>query len=169
MKKTIKNKKLQHHYKKFVKHHFNKHHSTKKKYHKSSLKKNKKDCKEVTTADPRVFGPELWRSLHRIAQNYPYKPSLVTQKNCKNFLQSLPYMTPCSHCGCAFLLYLNKKNIKETCSSKDKLVEFLVRAHNRVSENLDPKKNNGPLKKQIKHILKRRFVLDINHYGKFVI
>ena len=49
-------------------------------------------------------------------------------------------MIPCSHCGCDFLLYLNKQNIKIICSSKNKLIEFFVNAHNRVSKNLDPNK-----------------------------
>ena len=65
-------------------------------------------------------------------------------------------MIPCSHCGCDFLLYLNKQNIKETCSSKDKLVEFLVRAHNRVSENLEPKKKQWTIEEANKTYSKEK-------------
>ena len=148
------NKSMRHHYKKFVKHHFNKHHSTKKRYIKPH--KTNKNCKLVTTADPRVFGPELWRSLHRIAQNYPNNPSLLTRENCKKFLQSLPYMIPCSHCGCDFLLYLNHQNVKDICSSKQNLVEFLVNAHNRVSRNLNPNKKTWTVKEANKAYSKER-------------
>ena len=31
-------------------------------------------CGQRTTADPRVFGPETWRTLHRFAQNFPTAP-----------------------------------------------------------------------------------------------
>ena len=60
---------------------FMKHFKTKKniKYSK------KKKCGYVTTGDPRVFGPELWRSLHRIAQNYPKNPTMDTQKHAISF------------------------------------------------------------------------------------
>ena len=114
---------------------FMKHHASKKKH-----TYTKKQCDYVSTVDPRVFGPELWRSLHRIAQNYPDNPSEDTQKHAVAFLESLPYMLPCSHCGCDFLLYLEENNLKKMCSSKKNLVKFLVDAHNRVSNHLDPNK-----------------------------
>ena len=62
-------------------HPFVRHHKTKKRF-----KYSRKKCGKVTTADPRIFGPELWRSLHRIAQNYPEKPSDVAKKHTINFI-----------------------------------------------------------------------------------
>ena len=120
---------------------FMKHHATKKKHIYT-----KKKCGYVTTADPRVFGPELWRSLHRIAQNYPVHPSEDTIKHAVAFLESLPYMLPCSHCGCDFLMYLEQQNLKKVCASKNDLVKFLVDAHNRVSKNLDTTKKQWTVK-----------------------
>jgi len=83
---------------------FMKHHATKKKHNYT-----KKKCDYVTTADPRVFGPELWRSLHRMAQHYPDNPSEDTQKHVFAFLYAIPFMILCSHCGCVFLLYLFRR------------------------------------------------------------
>jgi hypothetical protein len=130
---------------------FMKHHATKKRH--SYTKKN---CDYVTTADPRVFGPELWRSLHRIAQNYPQNPSEDTQKHAVAFLEAIPYMIPCSHCGCDFLMYLEEHNLKKVCASKEDLVKFLVDAHNRVSSHLDPKKKQWTVSEANKVYSKER-------------
>ena len=130
---------------------FMKHHATKKRH--SYTKKN---CDYVTTADPRVFGPELWRSLHRIAQNYPDHPSEDTIKHAVAFLEAMPYMIPCSHCGCDFLMYLEEHNIKKVCASKEDLVKFFVDAHNRVSENLDPAKKQWTVKESNKTYAKEK-------------
>ena len=127
------------------------HHKTKKH---SSYGKTK--CGYVSTVDPRVFGPELWRSLHRIAQNYPNNPSKDTQKHAVAFLDAIPYMIPCSHCGCDFLLYLEENNLNEVCSSKEKLIEFLVNAHNRVSQHLDPNKKQWTVKEANKAYSKEK-------------
>lgn len=145
MPKTKKNK----HMKK--RHSFLKHHATKKKH-----KYTKKKCDYVSTVDPRVFGPELWRSLHRIAQNYPDNPSVDTQKHAVAFLDALPYMLPCSHCGCDFLLYLEENNLKQVCENKENLVKFLVDAHNRVSAHLDPNKKQWTVKEANKAYSKER-------------
>lgn len=134
---------------------FMKHHKTKK-----HQKYKKKGCSYVTTADPRIFGPEMWRTLHRIAQNYPNKPSKETQKNAVAFLESIPYMIPCSHCGCDFLLYLEENNLHKVCLSKKNLVEFLVNAHNRVSKNLDPSKKQWTVKEAIKTYSKEKACIE---------
>ena len=135
---------------------FIKHYNTKT-HHNKTLKKSykkKTKCGPRTTADPRVFGPELWRSLHRIAVNYPKKPSKDTIKHAVNFLEAIPYMIPCSHCGCDFLLYLETLNLKKVCSSKQNLVKFMVDAHNRVSKHLDPKKKLWTVKEANKKYTK---------------
>ena len=97
-------------------------------------------CATRTTADPRIFGPELWRSFHRIAHNYPVIPSKDTCRYARSFLESIPYMLPCPNCGCSFLMYLEENNIDKICSSRDNLVEFFVEVHNYVSKHLDPNK-----------------------------
>lgn len=131
---------------------FMKHHATKKK-HKYSTKKK---CDYVSTVDPRVFGPELWRSLHRIAHNYPETPSQETQKHAIAFLDALPYMLPCAHCGCDFLLYLEENDLKQVCSNRENLIKFLVDAHNRVSAHLDPNKKQWTVEEAKKVYSKER-------------
>jgi len=52
-----------------------------------------------TTADPRIFGPVTWRTVHRFAQHYPVSPTPDVQEACINFVNALPFMLPCPHCG----------------------------------------------------------------------
>ena len=119
----------------------------------------KKKCGYVTTGDPRVFGPELWRSLHRIAQNYPKNPTMDTQKHAISFLEAIPYMIPCPHCGCDFLMYLEEHDLSKVCKNKTSLVTFLVNAHNRVSKHLNPKKKLWTVKEANKAYSKERVCL----------
>lgn len=109
---------------------------TKKKYN----YKNKAKCGFRPTTDPRVFGPELWRSLHRIAQNYPINPTKETKNKAIQFIQSLPYMLPCSHCGCDLLMFIDENNMKKVVNTKENFVRFFVEAHNRVSRHLNSNK-----------------------------
>ena len=59
-------------------------------------------CGNRTTADPRVFGPFTWRTLHRFMQLYPVNPSNQTQEACVRFVNALPFLIPCPHCGYDF-------------------------------------------------------------------
>ncbi len=66
------------------------------------LSKNSTYCGNVTTQDPRVFGPIIWDGLHIMAQNYPDTPSNTTKESCIKLIESIPHMLPCSNCGCDF-------------------------------------------------------------------
>jgi hypothetical protein len=56
-------------------------------------------CGERSTADPRVWGPEAWRTLHVFAQNYPTDPSQQAIEACANFINALPFMLPSALAG----------------------------------------------------------------------
>lgn len=56
-----------------------------------------------TTGDPRVFGPYTWRTVHRFAQFYPIDPTTEVQEACVNFINALPFLLPCPHCGHDFV------------------------------------------------------------------
>lgn len=63
-------------------------------------------CGNRTTADPRVFGPYTWRTLHRFMQHYPLSPSAETQEACVRFVNALPWLIPCPHCGYDFSQFI---------------------------------------------------------------
>jgi len=108
----------------------------------------------VGASDPRNFGPDAWRTLHRFSVAYPDDPTPATQKHCRNFLEALPYMIPCPHCGYHFLQFVvfNEKwegrnmtkcrglcsTTKESCATRMNLVDFFARAHNNVNANNYP-------------------------------
>jgi hypothetical protein len=109
-------------------------------------------CGVVGSGDPRVFGPVTWETFHLMAQNYPNNPNLVTKNHCKKFVESIPYMLPCSQCGFHFQSftddYINKKG--DIFQTRDSLVAFFVEAHNNVSRYTHPGKEPWTLEQAIK-------------------
>ena len=97
--------------------------------------KIKHSCKNQLTSDPRIFGPEMWLTLHRIAANYPENPTYEAKSQLIAFINSLPYMVPCQHCGCHFLDFLEAYNLNNVVTSKKTIVKFFVDAHNNVNKN----------------------------------
>jgi len=117
------------------------------------------ECSLLATSDPRVFGPHTWETLHTMSQNYPEKPNDITRAHCQNFVESLPYMLPCEHCGYHLkeFIAMNARHDglsddkcmgvagestcmspENACQSKHALSNFFVRAHNNVSEQTHP-------------------------------
>ena len=116
-------------------------------------------CGSRVSADPRVFGPHLWTSFHMISVNYPENPNQDTKLHCEGFVNALPYMLPCPHCGWHLREFISTnevlsgqesdkcagapgeskcQSISEVCSSKSNLVSFFVRAHNNVNKGTHP-------------------------------
>ena len=90
----------------------------------------------VTTADPLVWGPTIWPSLHIIAENYPKRASPTHQRACHNFLNGLPWMLPCGECGYHFRTYeaeSKSNNFKKPCLGRQNLRRYFVDAHNQVN------------------------------------
>jgi len=103
----------------------------------------------VSSGDPRVFGPDAWRTLHRFSVHYPKSPTPQTRGACEMFLRGLPYMIPCPHCGYHLqeFMVLNEKHAGEVreeclgnctgvtsiCGSQAIMVGFFARAHNNVN------------------------------------
>jgi len=56
----------------------------------------------------KIWGPNLWHTLHTISFNYPVNPSQETKKKYRDFILSLKYVLPCGKCRDNF-----KKNIKQ--------------------------------------------------------
>ena len=56
-------------------------------------------CGTRISSDPRVFGPYTWRTLHRFAEHYPVAPTPSVKEACVNWINALPLIIPCAHCG----------------------------------------------------------------------
>lgn len=115
---------------------------------------------EMSSADPRVFGPEAWLTLHRFSIWYANgaTPNAASQAACKGFVMGLPYMIPCPHCAYHLdeFLYNNANleakgitydydkcrgnctGVETACSDSRILADFFRRAHNNVNHNNQP-------------------------------
>ena len=95
-------------------------------------------CGNLPTANPRVFGPHVWRTLHTMAQHYPDEPYSWVVDSCNQFVGSLPLMLPCDHCGYHLTQTIHMYDGSPPCSGAHALQAFMVWAHNRVSEHVHP-------------------------------
>jgi len=95
-------------------------------------------CGPVPSANPRVFGPWVWQTLHVMAEFYPDVPNSATVRACRRFISSLPLMLPCDHCGYHLNETIHMYTGEPICASSRALQTFLVYGHNRVSQYVHP-------------------------------
>jgi hypothetical protein len=69
-----------------------------------------------------------------MAAKYPEAPPASKQQACSAFVAALPEMLPCDDCSDHFKAFLEESDLKEACSSREKLSDLLCHAHNKVNE-----------------------------------
>lgn len=92
--------------------------------------------KYVNSANPEVWGPSFWFTLHNGAARYPLNASPITIERMKGFILGLPVMVPCETCkehATAFI-EANYNNLDNICSGRMKLFNFFVDFHNKVNK-----------------------------------
>ena len=107
----------------------------------------------LTTTSPLVFGPILWPALHVIGASYhtPNGTDIdgealeIYRVNARKFIESLPFMLPCGHCGFHLHEFLQTQNLDEATRTKANFFKFFVDAHNNVTEHVNTIKINGKL------------------------
>ena len=95
--------------------------------------------------DTRFWGPDGWKLLHTITENYPNKPDKKQRELYKKFFLSLPFILPCIYCRNSLSGYMKELPLIDNLSSKNKLCLWLYRIHNKVNNKL---KNQGLNKKK---------------------
>lgn len=100
-----------------------------------------KEKKNISTKDPSVWGQACWFTLHNFAYNYPENPTPICQQRCFEFIRALPYMIPCDGCSVHAMQFIESKlnEMKNICSTKNKLFEFFVEFHNHVNKRYGKK------------------------------
>jgi hypothetical protein len=93
-------------------------------------------------ADPNVWGPAFWFTLHNGASKYPVSASPITIERMKSFIFGIPVMLPCEKCQyhATNHIMMNKNKLNQICSGRDSLFTFFVDFHNIVN-----KRYNKPL------------------------
>ena len=84
--------------------------------------------------DPKVWGPHLWFTMHTISFNYPKNPTKQDKQNYYNFFYNLINIIPCSKCQKHYSDFLNKQPILNYLENRDKLIEWVMDAHNNVNK-----------------------------------
>jgi len=103
---------------------------------------NYKTVKYANSANPEVWGPAFWFSLHNGAIRYPIQPSPTWKERMKQFILGIPVMVPCEKCADHATAHLeaNYYRMDEIVSSRSKLFEFFWEFHNFVNERLNKPK-----------------------------
>lgn len=123
----------------------------------------------IILMDTRFWGPDGWKLLHSITENYPDKPLNKEKELYKTFFLSLPYVLPCVYCRRSLHQYMKELPLvsenNDNLKSKNKLCLWLYRIHNKVNkklrmQNLNNKKD--PPYKEIR-LFYRNYLKTINN------
>ena len=82
------------------------------------------------------WGPSGWEFLHTLSFIYPDKPSYNDKVKMQHFMNSINYILPCKYCRISFTKYTKSLPIDDYLESKDKMVEWLYKIHNKVNKKL---------------------------------
>mgnify|MGYP003344514394 CR=1 FL=1 len=86
-------------------------------------------------AEPKVWGPAFWFTLHNSAYHYPNMASPIVVLQTKNFIKGIPNMLPCPSCSIHARKYITDREDKlnKITSTKKELFKFFVDFHNAVN------------------------------------
>lgn len=88
-------------------------------------------------SDGRIWGPDLWKVLHRYSLAYPRnQPPEETQKAARAFYNSHKYLLPCPYCRAHYAKYFDEHFTDETTKSRASLVKWVFDLHNEVNKRL---------------------------------
>ena len=82
------------------------------------------------------WGPSGWEFLHTLTFIYPEKPSYNDKVKMQQFMNSINYILPCKYCRISFTKYSQTLPINVYLDSKEKMVEWLYKIHNKVNKKL---------------------------------
>ena len=101
------------------------------------------------------WGPSGWEFLHILTFIYPENPSFSDKIKIREFMNSLCFILPCKYCRLSFSKYTNSLPIDDYLDSREKMIEWLYKIHNKVNKKLRIqgfcKHSNPELSSVIKH------------------
>lgn len=86
--------------------------------------------------DTRFWGPDGWKLLHSVVENYPTRPTKTDKDTYKIFINSLKYVLPCIYCRRSLKEYTTTLPVDGYLQSKNKLKEWMYLIHNMVNDKL---------------------------------
>lgn len=90
---------------------------------------------QVNTADPKVWGPHFWFTLHNSAAHYPEDASPLVRERMKGRILAIPYEIPCAVCRphASAFVEKNRTSLDKIVGNKHELGKFYVDFHNQVN------------------------------------
>ena len=95
-----------------------------------------KEYFDENTANPNVWGPHFWASLHISAAYYPFNPSEIVRERMKARILAIPYEIPCELCRTHASAFIegNRDRLDQIVSGRHELGSFYVDFHNKVNQ-----------------------------------
>lgn len=90
----------------------------------------------LRSADPKVWGPFFWKTLHISAVHYPLQASPLVKERMKGRILAIPYEIPCSTCRphASAFIESKKDELDKIVSGRHELGKFYTDFHNKVNE-----------------------------------
>ncbi len=85
---------------------------------------------------PDVWGPIFWHTMHIVSLGYNPEPSKQEQEDAIKLYTSLKTMLPCGICRAHYSEFLREMPIEQAVGSRDDLIYWVFRLHNKVNVNL---------------------------------
>jgi Erv1 / Alr family len=82
------------------------------------------------------WGPSGWRFLHLLTFLYPETPDTGDKILMRDMMILLPDILPCKYCRASFTKYMANLDITPALETRDLLVEWLYKMHNKVNKKL---------------------------------
>ena len=95
-----------------------------------------RQCTLRPSYEPAVWGPYTWSTLHTMSLAYPVDPTPQHASACRAFVQTIPYMLPCTVCGAHMAQYGaggDGQRVQRACQSRAHLVQYMTDLHNDVN------------------------------------
>jgi hypothetical protein len=89
-----------------------------------------------------IWGPHAWHFLHVISFDYPDIPSQTIREKYYEFFNAFSYVLPCGPCRENYRKKLQDLNLLEHLSSRDNLIDFVIKLHNNVARDLGKEEYN---------------------------
>ena len=82
------------------------------------------------------WGPAGWRFLHILTFLYPEIPDTGDKILMRDMMWLIPDILPCKYCRASFTKYMANLDITPALESRDLLVEWLYKMHNKINKKL---------------------------------
>lgn len=87
-------------------------------------------------SDPRIWGWDTWKFLHRAGFAYPDKPTEEDKQKARNLLSSLDIALPCPSCSLHYAEYFRNTFNDSVLESSETLSRWIYDLHQHVNKRL---------------------------------